>query len=57
MTGLCFTFTTCNVVLGLVCARVSGLGSRLHSVNKMGVWRNVIANWPYMVLWLGMYEV
>ena len=42
MTKLCFTFTTSNVLLGLVCVRVSGLGSGLHSVNNMGVWRNLV---------------
>jgi len=42
MTRLCFTFTTSNILLGLVCVRVSGLGSGLHSVNNMGVWRNVV---------------
>ena len=46
MTGLCFTFTTFDVLLGLVCVRVSGLwsglGSGVHSVNNIGVWRNVI---------------
>ena len=46
MTGLCFTFTTSNVLLGLVCVRVSGLGSGLgsgvHSVNNMGVQRKVV---------------
>ena len=42
MTKLCFTFSSCNVVLGLVCVMVNGLGSRLHSVDKGGIWRNVI---------------
>jgi len=42
MTRLYFTFSSCNVFLGLICVKINGLGSRLHSVDKMGVWRNVV---------------
>ena len=42
MTGLCFTFTNCNVLLGLVCVRVSGLGSSLHSVKNVEDGRKVV---------------
>lgn len=37
MTRLCFTFSICNVVLGLICVRVNRLRSRLHSVDKRGL--------------------
>ena len=42
MIRLCFTFSSFNVVLGLVCIRINGLGSRLHSVDKWGLWKNVV---------------
>jgi len=42
MTRLRFTFSSCNVFLGLDCVRVNGLRNRLHSVDKRGVCRNVI---------------